>query len=40
MLRTGVEWIKTKDEGAMLDLVKEERAIVRQALGLESEGEE
>lgn len=37
MLRAGVEWIKTKDEGALLDLVKEEREIVRQALGLEPE---
>lgn len=37
MLRAGVEWIKTKDDGALLDLVKEERAIVRQALGLNEE---
>jgi hypothetical protein len=40
MLRAGVEWIKTTDEGALLDLVKEERVIVRQALGLEPEAEE
>lgn len=40
MLRAGVEWIKTEDEGALLDLVKEEREIVRQALGLEPERED
>jgi hypothetical protein len=40
MLRVGVEWIKTENEGALLDLVKEERMIVRQALGLEPEREE
>lgn len=39
MLRAGVEWIKTEDEGALLDLVKEERMIVRQALELEPERE-
>jgi len=37
MLRAGVEWIKTKNDGALLDLVMEERAVVRQALGLEEE---
>jgi tetratricopeptide (TPR) repeat protein len=37
MLRAGVEWIKTKDEGSLLTLVKEERSIVRQALGLPEE---
>jgi tetratricopeptide (TPR) repeat protein len=40
MLRSGVEWIKTKDESVLLDLVREERMIVRQALGLEPEAEE
>jgi tetratricopeptide (TPR) repeat protein len=40
MLRSGVEWIKTENDGALLDLVKEERVIVRQALGLEPEEEE
>ncbi|MGL4398804.1 MAG: tetratricopeptide repeat protein [Luteolibacter sp.] len=40
MLRAGVEWIKTTDDGALLDLVKEERVIVRQALGLEPESDE
>jgi tetratricopeptide (TPR) repeat protein len=37
MLQAGVAWIKTKDDGALLDLVKEERSIVRQALGLKDE---
>jgi hypothetical protein len=40
MSRAGIEWIKTEDEGSLLDLVKEERVIVRQALGLEPEREE
>lgn len=40
MLRAGVEWIKTENDGALLDLVKEERVIVRQALGLELEMDE
>jgi len=40
MLRAGVEWIKTGNDGALLDLVKEERVIVRQALGLELEMDE
>lgn len=39
MLRAGVEWIKTKDEGELLDLVTEERAIVREALELGPEKE-
>lgn len=39
MLRVGVEWIKTKDEGSLLGLAKEERAVVRQALRLPPEGE-
>jgi hypothetical protein len=29
VLRSGVEWIKTKNESVLLDLVKEERMIVR-----------
>lgn len=40
MLRAGLEWIKTKDDGALLDLVREEREIVRQALGLGEESDE
>lgn len=40
MLHAGVEWIKTTDESVLLDLVKEERVIVRQALGLEPEADE
>jgi tetratricopeptide (TPR) repeat protein len=35
--RVGIEWIKTRDDDCLLSLVKEERAIVRQALGLEAE---
>lgn len=35
MLRAGIEFIKTQEEGALLELVKEERIVVRQALGMD-----
>lgn len=37
LLETGVAFIKTKDEGVLLNLPKEERSILRQALGLPPE---
>ncbi len=40
LLRAGVQWLNSEDEGALLDLVKEERMIVRQALGLGAESDE
>ena len=40
LLQAGVAYIKTKDEGVLFDLLKEERSIVRQALNLPPENEE
>jgi tetratricopeptide (TPR) repeat protein len=37
LLETGVAFIKTKDEGVLLNLPKEERSILRQTLGLPPE---
>lgn len=40
LLRTGIEFIKSggKDDGVLLDLSSTERSILRQAFGLENEG--
>ena len=40
LLRTGIEFIKSggKDDGVLLDLLSTERSILRQAFGLENEG--
>ncbi len=38
LLLNGIAWIKTKDESSLLSLAKEERRIVREALGLPPEG--
>lgn len=40
LLKTGVAYLKTKDEGVLLDLPKEERSILRQALNLPAESAE
>jgi tetratricopeptide (TPR) repeat protein len=40
LLQTGVAFLKTKDEGVLFELPKEERSILRQALNLPPEGEE
>ena len=40
IFRIGIEFLKTKDERVMLDLVATERRILRQALGMESMDEE
>jgi len=37
LLATGIAYLKDKDEGTLLELPKEERALVRQALGLPPE---
>lgn len=37
LLRTGVSWLKTKEEGQLLTLAREERSILRQALNLPPE---
>ena len=37
LLRTGVTWLKTKEEGQLLTLAREERSILRQALNLPPE---
>ena len=37
LLETGVAFLKTKDEGALFNLPKEERSILRQTLGLPPE---
>ncbi len=37
LLETGVAYLKTKDEGVLFDLPKEERSILRQNLGLPPE---
>ena len=39
MLQAGIEWIKTRDDSALLVLAKEERQIVRDALDLPPEGQ-
>ena len=37
LLRTGVAWLKTKEDGKLLTLAREERSILRQALNLPPE---
>lgn len=37
LLRTGVAWLKTKEDGKLLTLPREERSILRQALNLPAE---
>lgn len=40
LLRTGVAWLKTKDEAHLLSLLSEERRLLREALGLAQEESE
>jgi hypothetical protein len=37
LLRTGIAWLKTKDEGQLLTLPREERRLLREALKLPPE---
>lgn len=39
LLRAGIAWLKTKDEGELLTLPREERRILREALGLSAKPE-
>lgn len=38
LLRGGIEYLKTEDEGALFCLAQEERRLVREALKLPEEG--
>ena len=37
LLRVGLGFLKTRDEGGLLELVSEERRVLREALGLPPE---